>query len=152
MLHFGLRVVRERRRRLQLLLGPVEVERVAIGRDPQVVIRQRDELIADVEHTADGHDDERVVLVARRDHDLFDLAEIVAFGVADSRADELARAQILPFQVVLVAHRPRELGRALGLCGVLRVCSAPRQHHRGREGGVLVVVFHLGVSISPSMT
>ena len=126
-LHFGLGLVRERRRRLQLRLGPVEVERVAVGRDAQVVIRQRDELVADVEHAADGHDDEHVVLVARRNHDLLDLAEVVACGVADSRADELARAQILPFQVVLVAQRPREVVRALRSvwCSARLQCPTP---------------------------
>ena len=63
------------------------------------------------------------------------------FGVADSRADELARAQILPFQVLLVAQRLRELVRTFGPCGALRACSAPRQHIAAASAAYLYSCF-----------
>ncbi len=48
------RVVCERGCRLELLFGSVGIQSAAVGGDAQVVIRQRDELVAEVEHATDG--------------------------------------------------------------------------------------------------
>src|SRR6185369_237600 len=139
----ALLIVRIRRQLLQLIRSHVEIERLAIWRNREALVWNRDLLLAYTEHAASRYDGSRDI-GARRDNQVADLADRVAGLVLHGSADQFRRAH----GARRLITRARVSRGRLTVVVVLspRDRSRSTQHRRGRgRQRVEVFVFHAKV-------